>query len=308
MCVCGIGMNFIVVTLIGLFHCHEQHVQSVSPMVEWITHHGGFVNEGRIEPFESENGLGIRVKRCTECRLDPFNSVVDPLLLRVPYKLHMHPFSELHAESTRQTISRLYGANIDYNSLLTIALVLELGNESSQWRPYLDTLPITLPRFGSRMNEQDVQLLYELGNRHNFGDHIRQRIEIDHGHYNRIIRLQLDSLMNLSLGEYLFATALVNSRSFGESPRHFVSMHDRDYELDSNVAVLIPYLDLFNHQSGGTNRYSYEVINDEANLVYYATLFGTKPFGSGDEIFNSYHTDDELNVIHFMYVLQKPLH
>lgn len=288
------------------WYCHATTVESVTHLTKWIIHHGGSVNEKRLEPFESSNGLGIRLRSCPECNAhgllcplietSDFTLGLDPLLLRVPYKLHMTPFSALHSERTLSIISLLKRNEIDYNSLLTVALALELQNESSQWQPYLSTLPKRMPRFGSRLNNEEITLLYRMGNRHSLASLVEERIVIDHASHHRIAEL-VDAV---TLEEYLLATALVNSRAFGESPRHFPQM--TMYEANPSVAVLIPYLDLFNHAPGGTNRYSYEAIAEyDVYLNHFATNGYRLCHSPGEELFNSYHTNDELNVIHWLF-------
>lgn len=290
-------------------------VESVTRLTAWITYHGGSVNEKRLEPFESVNGLGIRLKVCPECHANgqicPLATLghrdpalgPDPLLLRVPYSLHMTPFSALHSEKTRDVIAQLQQqySGVDYNSLLAVALALERRNISSQWRTYLDTLPETLPRFGSRIYGEELTLLYRMGNRHDLANLVEQRIEIDYASYQRIADV-LDPGDAISLEEYLLATALVNSRAFGESPRHFPHMSPYD-ESHTDVAVLVPYLDLFNHAPDGTNRYSYEVIAEyDVYLNYFATVGHSREcYSPGEELFNIYHADDEWNIIHWLF-------
>jgi len=279
-------------------------------MIAWIRSHDGFVNERRIEPFVSQqNGVGIRAK----IHLFPvYNRSghsddvdgADPLLLRIPYKLYMHPFSELHADGTMHAIAVLYDAGLEYNSMLAVALALELRNETSLWRPYLDTLPQSLPRFGSRMNAKEIDLLRRLGNRHGLADRVEERVKIDLDAFARITRHQ--PALGLAAEEYLFAVALINSRCFGAQPAHFLSMRDKSDRLDANVAVLVPYLDLFNHREARriANRYYHEwnATTDQMDMVYFATAFDA-PNGSlapGEEILNSYHVDD-LSITYFLF-------
>jgi hypothetical protein len=302
----------------------EADVADVNALIRWITQHGGFVNEQRMQAFSTpEIGTGIKVKECPQCldgsgriepgtdegQHDPLGS--DPLLLRVPYKLHLHPFSELHSPHTLSVIKHLYESGvIEYEALLAVALLLELRNKSSLWRPYLDTLPVLVPRFGSRLRRDDIEVLYATGNRHNLAVLAEQRVALDNGRYEAVIKA-CGVTTTLTRSEYLFAVSLVNSRSFGEEPQHFAGMRDKGYERGTSVAVLVPYLDLINHceRPVHDNRYRYEWRdgggggNDEEeaasiDLVYYAS--SSRIWMPGDELCNSYHVDP-FSITHFLY-------
>lgn len=317
-------------------------------LTKWITSYGGFINKKRIEVRSSvEGGNGVFLRKCSEClrggKIFPMfrymtipdkgndNALmshqesdeeyplyhdiygIDPILMILPYDIHMTPFSPLNSHGTLSVINKIQGSkgfessNANFEKLLILSIALELKNVTSQWKPYFDSFLLPLPRFGVRLNKDELSVLDLAGDRLSVVSNIRYYINKYLHHLNR-------GEGDVTDDEILQAASLSNSRTFGENPSYLINVPQSYHHLE-NLPVMIPFLDLVNHRDmpSLSNRYYNDVIG-VISLRYKASC-GSTPrvdrrnlhsiskndysISPGDELFNSYHENDRGNDLMF---------
>lgn len=278
--------------------------QSQGTLLEWVEQNGGFVNRERISIGESNlGGHGLFMKPCLEQRsCDP-----DPLLLELPYSIFFHPFSLHLSPEVSQVVTLLEREfhsserEVIFENLLHCALVLEMRNESSFFRPYFLSMTPLPNRFGILLDEDDLGILMDLGDRHGIVRRIKEFRRMYEYHRTEFNRISHPFPM-VTDEEYFMACVLTGSRSFGQFGWTLGKEVPLVYK-EKSVPILIPLFDLVNHhqEDPSTNRYYYNPARAEGveyTLKWWPTL-GGEP--AQRELFIAYHTPFTTPLISFTH-------
>jgi histone-lysine N-methyltransferase SETD3 len=124
---------------------------------------------------------------------------------------------------------------------LAVWLLVERGDPRSGFRPYFDALPQRLPRFPINAASADRALL-DGSLAGAMLDRLRADLEADHAK----LVAGVPMFRSLGLDELVWARMCVSSRSFG------LGIDGRD------ATVLVPFVDMVNHERGPNTRWDYD--------------------------------------------------
>lgn len=124
---------------------------------------------------------------------------------------------------------------------LAVWLLVERSDPGSVFQPYFDALPQRLPRFPINAASADRALL-DGSLAGAMLDRLRADLEADHA---RLVA-GVPMFRSLGLDELVWARMCVRSRSFG------LGIDGRD------ATVLVPFVDMFNHERGPNTRWDYD--------------------------------------------------
>jgi hypothetical protein len=148
---------------------------------------------------------------------------------------------------------------------LAVWLLVEQRDPGSAFRPYLDSCPRSFPHFPINVAPADLALL-DGSLTGAMVDYQRATLESDHA------RLEIDVpwFRSISFDEFVSAKLCVASRAFG-------------FLIDgTETKVLVPFVDMLNHQRGPNTRWEY----DPEGQVF--RLFAQREYLPGEEVFGDY--------------------
>jgi len=135
-------------------------------------------------------------------------------------------------------------------ALLAVWLLVERSEPRSVFQPYIDALPRILPRFPINAASADLALL-DGSLAGAMLDRLRVDLEADHAK----LVAGIPMFRSLGLDELVWARMCVGSRSFG------LGIDGRD------TTVLVPVVDMFNHERGPNTRWDYDREGQAVSLV-----------------------------------------
>lgn len=148
---------------------------------------------------------------------------------------------------------------------LALWLLVEDRDPHSAFRPYLDALPKSFSHFPINVAPADLALL--AGSLTGaLVDHQRATLESDHA------RLEIDVpwFRSISFDEFVSAKLCVSSRAF-------------EVVMDGKATkVLVPFLDMLNHEAGPNIRWPHDADHQVLRLV------AQRAYAPGEQVFNDY--------------------
>lgn len=276
-------------------------LKEANNLASWLRDQGNFIDQERLEIRESQfGGLGLFLKN------DSSIPETNILLLEISYQFFFHPYSIFLSDTTKELLSLVNSDRIydSYENLLYFAIVLEMRNESSFFKPYFNSIS-PLRNFGILLPEREIAVLKSVPNRHDIVKRIRDAQTIYRIHLeevNRVLSEYDNDIKEISEKEYFYACNLANSRSFGQ-PGWMIGSPE-EYQTRNNLPVLIPFFDLVNHHSAdiATNNYHYHP-ERSSNVKYYNFRWSISPnsYIADRELFNAYHPPSIDQTINFIY-------
>lgn len=148
---------------------------------------------------------------------------------------------------------------------LAVWLLVERSDPRSVFQPYFDALPQSLPRFPINAASADRALL-DGSLAGAMLDRQRADLEADH----RKLVAGVPMFRSLGLDEFVWARMCVGSRSFG------LGIDGKD------TTVLVPFVDMVNHERGTNTRWDY----DRKGQAF--CLIAQRAYQPGEEVFCNY--------------------
>ncbi|KAJ5168386.1 uncharacterized protein N7482_003980 [Penicillium canariense] len=228
---------------------HSLHAHT--ELVEWITRHGGSLDDSVRVAQDASRGVHIQVKGDWS---QPISK--ETRVLRTPLGVTMSYFNAIGYESSQGSFSK-HGVELPQAFIEAVAVEETctfflmgqfLRGQEGFWYPYLRTLPqpgeLNTPLF---FGEEDVDWIQGTG----IPEASVQRYEVWDQRYEECIskleEVGFEGFEEYTWDLYLWASTIISSRAFSPKVLSGVIEASKLAE-DSGVSVLLPLIDLPNHR------------------------------------------------------------
>ncbi|WP_158501680.1 SET domain-containing histone-lysine N-methyltransferase [Vitiosangium sp. GDMCC 1.1324] len=186
-------------------------------------------------------------------------------------------------------IGRLLESHLEAESdelYLAAFLLQEKQREGSFWRPYLETLPASVPHSLLFLEERELQLLQGSA----VLEELEARREMLHTQH-ALLRAHIPGWASLTATEFLWACVVVSSRNFGVKLR------------GNPVRCLAPLADMLNHKTSPDVHWGLSEDEESFEMV------ALKALPAGQEIHDSYGAKSNHRfLLHYGFVLEDNEH
>ncbi|KAI9741390.1 MAG: hypothetical protein M1834_003107 [Cirrosporium novae-zelandiae] len=258
-------------------------------LLDWVTEEGGSIHPDVVIGKDNTFGWTLQVRKDSH-GLPPGSVAVScPLSTTISYHDAM--------EESSDPFPNLFLSSIDYGTISAFFLVKQqLLGSRSRWHPYLQTLPppSSVDELGSPANFNDEDLVWLKGT----------NLETSYLEYKKVWQRDWEKgIMMLERAKwpqgedytwdlYRWAIFIISSRAF-RSTLSFPCLNS-DSKSRPEVAVLIPLLDLLNHNPFAKTQW--QPTSADPPVEFLVNLLIQEPLQPGLQIWNNYgsKSNDEL--------------